>query len=246
MPRRGSSPPWFKVNPEVAALIGRMLAKAPASRPTMEQLVTELAALRATGLADGPLAQRPSLSRANGKRTGETLDAALVISAELAKVMEPGGPTPTGSGAGQVRSSTNPRRARLPVLLAAAAVVAGLVALWSATRPPSSMPKQLAATPALPGAPGPAGVVVRGAAPPDGGSQLKPPPVVVTAPPTDPSGVPASPTAPMDPAANPGSTKEGKRAGKSPRKAVRGPKSEHDKEPEKDNEKEKYKIDLWQ
>lgn len=59
------------INPQLAALVLRMIDKKPTERPSMEELITQLSALPGSGLSDGPAASRPSV-KAEAEDDGST------------------------------------------------------------------------------------------------------------------------------------------------------------------------------
>jgi serine/threonine-protein kinase len=152
------------VPPQVAALVGQMLAKDPENRPPSAQLVAD----RAAALAEGT-----SLAGENGWIIGSADSGGWFADPALA------GPAPAHPGTAQLAGATGrrvrPRRSAALILTAGAAVAAvaaGTIAILAASRhpasasppsPSSSAPAHHSATrPAVSGATGQPGYLDQG------------------------------------------------------------------------------------
>ncbi len=229
----GTPPPLDQrapgVNPQLVALIHRMLDKKPSERPSMEDLLRELERIADSGKVDGPIDLRPSEHTA-GTPLDQSVSSGVLrdqvnervrATDKLALVHAPTLPQQTtGVGSLGEQVAVGRRSWRSVAALSAGAVVVLLA--------------------------GGVGWVLRRPNPPTPVAVVTPPtPVPVAAPPpTTPAPVPAAP-APAPPPSVDGDEDPdaGKSAGKGKSTAKNSRKSV--KKPAKAPKKDKLKIDLW-
>ena len=224
------------VNPELAALINRMLDKKPAARPSMDEFLGELERIQSTGKTDGPIELRPSESVGHDPVDAsvssgvlrDQINERVRATDKLAQVQLPASPQQTtgiGSLGEQVVDSRYSRRSVGAIVGVGVLLLVSVGGAWLLLRPRPTVPTVQTAAQANPALVAP---------------QVTPqvPPVT----PSDPSAaVPSEP--PLKPTPSPpetvGTTDGGK--AKSSSKASRKP----SRKTAKTNKKDKLKIDLW-
>lgn len=121
------------LDPRLAAVVQRLLHKKPAERPTMEELLSELAAIPKTGLKDGTLADRPATRRhLRGTDAGEP-PADPAASQVIRQMLS----TSTGQQhRGEQMTPQPAQKRKSPIVAAALSIVSiALLAAWLLLRP---------------------------------------------------------------------------------------------------------------